>query len=241
MNELLIAFFSASLAFLFFVIGEAVLRSFDRGARHCNALVSLERLLNQQLDEIHVIEWQVPKLRPKLEQGHALIDLPRPIPTAAGVQGDLFEIDLVNRLFSSDALLRRGNNDIENLRAAYGQLLDRYLDGALPRDDYIENCKFIVSGYEALVDGLKKYREESDDLLARVRLRQREGRRRPWRLIKGLTGFLMVATKPLSDGDVKAERKKLADEVKETIAHSRERLDPAGLAKGEGKTSRSGG
>jgi hypothetical protein len=77
MRELGIAFAGAAIAFVFFLFGETVLKAYELSREHYNALVFLERLLNLQLDEIFVIERQAGTLRGNVEQGRALLDLPR--------------------------------------------------------------------------------------------------------------------------------------------------------------------
>ncbi len=231
MTELFIAFAAATLAFVFFLFGEALLKAYDRSKTHYDALVFFERLLNLQLDEIFVVELQAQTMRPSIENGHALIDLPRPITKPEGLYLELLDIDLVNRLFSAGVLLRRANNDVENLREAYARLLERYLDKTLPRDAYIENATFVVNGFERLGKGLGQYRQEAEDILARIRLRLAAGTPKAHRAVRRLTSLLMVKAAPLSEESVQAERARLTEEVALVRSRSRDRIAQAREAK----------
>ncbi len=227
MRELVVAFAGAAIAFVFFLLGEALLKAYDRSKSHYDGLVSLERVLNLQLDEISVVGFQMRTLRQHLEKGRVLIDLPRSITKPEGMFLELFDIDLVNRLLSAGVLLRRANNDIENLREAYSRLFEGYLDQTLPREAYVENGRFVVGGFEAVAAALEQYRQEAENILARVRLRLAAGTPRTHRLVRWLISHLMVNTATLPDDKVQAELTRLAEEVEIVRRRSRDRIAEA--------------
>jgi hypothetical protein len=110
-------------------------------------------------------------------------------------------------------LLRRANNDIENLREACSRLLDRYLDKALPPEAYVESGRFVVSGFEAVAAALRQYGQEAEEILARVRLRLTARPPRMHRVVRWLVTHLMVSTPVLTSEKVVAERARLTEEV----------------------------
>lgn len=212
-NPLLVAFLGTAIAFGFFLLGQAILKAYDNAKDHRDALVRLERLLNDQLDIIFVHLGQIRTLRGNVESGHLLLDLPRALPLDEGVGFRLLDIDLVNRLFSLWALARRVNNDVENLRSAYTQIAGQFLGGRLQRADYIANATFVVSGFEAVGEALGTYKVEAEDLLARARLHFQRKQRLPLRLVGFLTRRLWTRLRPPSEDDVKRELEQLAQEV----------------------------
>ena len=76
MNPLLIAFLGAAIAFLFFLVGQAILKAHDNAKEHRDALVRLERLLNEHLDVIHVHMAQIRTLRGTVENGRQAVSAP---------------------------------------------------------------------------------------------------------------------------------------------------------------------
>jgi hypothetical protein len=213
-SPLFIAFLGATIAFVFFLLGQAILKAYETAKDHRDALVRLERLLNEQLDVIHVHTAQIRTMRGGVEAGHLLLDLPRAVPVDENVGFRLLDIDLVNRLFSLWILARRVNNDVENLRSAYWQIAAQFLGGRLPRADYIRNAIFVVDGLEKVAEALVTYKTEAEDLLARVRLHVQRKQRVPRRLVGFLTERLWATIQPPSDDEVQRELQQIAEEVR---------------------------
>jgi len=127
MPQVLGAFTGAALAFVFFLLGQVMLRAYERARDHYNALVRLEHLLHEHLDIIGTFSPQIAAFRRNVESGKAFYELPKPLPVDPSIQVALNDIALVNRVASLSMLLRRGNEDIDTFRAAYSNLLDWYL------------------------------------------------------------------------------------------------------------------
>jgi len=232
MRELGIAFASASLAFVFFLLGQAFLSAFARGRQHYNALVRVERLLNMQLDEMQIVIWQLPKQKAEAEAGRLLLDMPRPITTDPWAPADLLDIGLVNRLFGGVMFLRRANNDIENLREVNEQLRGRYMDKSLSPEGYKQNMRVVVSGLEAVAQGFVSCRSEAQETLARVRVRLSQSRPLAFRVINALTSRLMISVGDLDAEALASELGKVKEEEVDVGARSRERIGREGGHRG---------
>ncbi len=65
----LTAFLGAALAFLFFLAGEVFVRAYERSRVHYNALVKIEAIMNELLDEVSVLTTEVATYRNKIDEG----------------------------------------------------------------------------------------------------------------------------------------------------------------------------
>jgi len=214
MTPLLTAFLGASVAFVFFLLGQAILKAYDKARDHLEALVRIERLLNDHLDIVHVHINQIGTLRRNIESGHLLIDLPRNLPIDENAGFHLLDIVIINKLMSLWTLGRRINNDVENLRAAYGQIAGLFLGGRVQPDGYIKNASFVVSGFETVAKGLDTYKTETEEVLARVRLHFQRRQPMPMRFVGFLTRRVWVRLGPIEEAAVRKELAQMAEEVK---------------------------
>ncbi|MGH9334160.1 MAG: hypothetical protein ACRD21_10470 [Vicinamibacteria bacterium] len=97
LETFLTAFLGAAFAFLFFLASEVFVRAYERSRAHYNAVVSIEVIMNELLDEISVLSSLVATYRSKIDEGKLIFDLPRPIRFDGTVRSDPYDLGLVNR------------------------------------------------------------------------------------------------------------------------------------------------
>ena len=84
----------ATLAFLFFLLGEVVVKAYERYKRHYNALVRLEILLNNTLQYASDNVRNIATMRIVVSKGHAIVHLPVRAPLDPTIQSDLYDVRL---------------------------------------------------------------------------------------------------------------------------------------------------
>jgi hypothetical protein len=216
------AFVGSFSAFLFFLLGEALNKGYHRVSAGRNALVALERVLNEHLDAAHVSGNEAAQARLALSSGKFLGCLPRPFEMPDGLDRDLMDRESINRLFSLRLLLRRCNSDADNMRVVHDRLVALRLDGKLTRDAFIENAAPLAAAYEQLAQALHlQYTDEVQALLARVRVLLGRPRSRAVRFVGFLSRTFMVGpSNPPTTEEVARERAKLEAEVKASLSRA---------------------
>jgi hypothetical protein len=222
----LTAFLGAALAFLFFLAGEVFVRAYERSRAHYNAVVKIEALMNELLDEVSILTNQLATYRNKIDEGKILTELPRLIRfDGATVRSDLYDLDLVNRFMSLTAGMRRLNNDIENIREAYSRLADRYVDKILDEEAYKKNARHIVEGSEKLANVLRTgFTEEIKDLLAVSRVHLAKPRPIGHRIVGEVVRALFIGQVKATDEERRRERESLEKEIATVREQSKARI-----------------
>ena len=222
----LIAFLGAAFAFLFFLAGEVFVRAYERSRAHYNAVVKIEALMNELLDEVSVLTSEVSTYRNKIDEGKILTELPRPIRfDGATIRSELYDLDLVNRLMSLTAGMRRLNNDIENIREAYSRLADRYVDKILSEEAYKKNARHIVEPSEKLANVLRTgFTDEIKDLLAVSRVHLAKPRPIGNRIVGEVVRVLFVERVVVTEEERKHEREILEKEIATVREQSKARI-----------------
>ena len=213
-----IAVFGVTATFCFFLVGQVILKAYDNAREHREAIVRLERLLNEQLDTLDVHVRQIQTLRGTVSAGQLLLDMPRSLPVDDAVALRILDIDIINRVLGLWMSARRINIDVDNLRAAYGQLSGVFLGGKIERNGYIANASFVVSGFEAVAEALGNYKTEAEQLLARVRIHARRKQKWPMAFVQFLTRNMWTSFDSAKDDAVRRELAEMAEEVLQTRA-----------------------
>jgi hypothetical protein len=210
----LTALLGAAFAFLFFLTGEVFVRAYERSRAHYNAVVRIEAIMNELLDELSVLSSLVATYRSKIDEGTLLFDLPRPIRFDGTLRADLYDLDLVNRFMSLAAVMRRLNNDIENVREMYSRLADRYADGSFSEEAYKKNARHIVNACEKFSSIVQSgVTEEIKDLLAVARIHLTKPRPIGNRIVGEMVRVLFVEKVVVTEEERKHEREILEKEI----------------------------
>lgn len=193
--------------------------------KHDTALVSLQYLLNEYLgvisDNIYVMKLFIIAIRTP-ENG--LVKLQWNLPKLININTDsylkLLDLEILNKLFRFNDDLRKTNDDIEALNHGYEVirlgLIQKYLDN----NQYIINAKEIANGFELEERFLTEIRQDTEKLLARVRLQIIKDRsRKKWVFYKQYT------TATVSTEEVLHELGRMKSEFEEIKKASKDRID----------------
>jgi hypothetical protein len=213
--DLVVSFAGAAAAFAFFILGQAMLRAYERRLVHYNGLARLERVLNLQLAQTCLVVEQIPQMRAPVSDGQLLAALPQPILEPDDLFLDLLDIDLTNLLFDHQIAVQRANSDIRNIRSAYSDLKNSYLGGSIGQDVYVASAAMLVSKLEELAVGLSEHESLTLNLLSVIRLRLAEPRPLSFKVVGGLSRLRL---RPLTAEAVARERAILESECAESTS-----------------------
>ena len=165
--EFIGAFSGAFFAFLFGIISYRIIKRFERFVQHRNALISLDRLLNEHIDLIGLNRTGAlntsPILRVHKLTRNRLIELP----IRNNLNMELGSLDIANRYFSYERGVHRTNVDSQSLNYTLTRFEDVIIGGGvLPG----ENWFYIVGAIDQVPRHLDKLETETKELLGLVRI-----------------------------------------------------------------------
>lgn len=162
--------------------------------------------------------------RELIEKGKLITDPPRPIPFDPGIVSDLYDIRLINKLFTLGSLIRRANNDIENFGRLYSKLADRFIENQIDEDTYTRNATYLVEAAEGLANALEVYTDEVKELAAEAVIALRQPQPVAHRILSGVTKSLFVNLHVPTDDEKRHVRESLEEDIRQVGAESRARV-----------------
>lgn len=209
--EFIGAFSGAFFAFLFGIISYRVIKRYERFIQHRDALVTLERLLNEHIDTIGLNKTNALKTQ-RLLEGHRLthnrlIELP----LKKELDNDLGSPSVINKYFSYERLVQRMNIDSQSMNYTLTRFEDIMIGGsALPA----ENWHYITSAFAQMPGMMDKVEKETKEMLGltRIHIARLSGK-----------GIWYVTTQKnwevsVSDEDLKKEISVLEEEIKKSAS-----------------------
>jgi hypothetical protein len=166
----LVSLFAAGLAFSFFLLGQVILRAWDRDRDNRKALVRLERLFLVQRNAVIVLKASIALLPRGIARGAIVFDSPREIrPPDEALHVDLLNLDLVSGVLSLVVTIERINAEVANLNSAYGRIADLRISKKITLEEYKEHAVTFEGLCRMLDEALTAYEKEADELIAQVR------------------------------------------------------------------------
>lgn len=165
--EFIGAFTGAFLAFLFGLASYRIIKRYERFVQHRNALVVLERLLNEHVDIIGLnkkVALDTQKILERQQLTHnRLIELP----VRDELNIDLGSISLVNAYFTYERLLHRNNLDMQAMNYTLTRLEDVMISGnTIPP----ENWHYITGAFSQIPGTMDKVQKSTLEILCVVRI-----------------------------------------------------------------------
>ena len=165
--EFIGAFSGAFFAFLFGIISYRIIRRFDRFVQHRNALVVLEKLLNEHIDLIGLNRAGALNTSPILRAHKLTHNRLTELPIRNNLNMELGSLDIANRYFSYERGVHRTNVDSQSLNYTLTRFEDVIIGGGvLPG----ENWFYIVGAIDQVPRHLDKLETETKELLGLVRI-----------------------------------------------------------------------
>jgi len=218
-QALALAILAAVFAFLFFLLGQLILRAYERTRQHHVALVNLQFVLNSQLDEIAENKNNVSTIKKlNFTKGNLIISLPRRLSAfSPQILNALLDDFTLNETFSLMMELRTYNNYIENFNESYLKLRDVYLDNTITKDRYAEEAAKSVKGYINLVDSLLVYERKIKRLMAITQLEKPAISK----AIDHVIREYMIQAIRLTDEDIDKKLKEVEKQIEEVKARAK--------------------
>lgn len=205
--EFLGAFFGAFFAFLFGLVSYKIVKRYERFVQHRNAVVVLERLLNEHADLIGINRTTALNTQKILERKQLTHNRLIELPIRSELNIELGSIIVVNRYFSYERWVHRMNVDMQAMNYTLTRFEDVVIGGS-PLPD--ENWHYITGAFAQVPGLMDKLDKATAELLCvvRINLAKLKG--------KGIWYANLNRTWDIdvSDEELKQEMKKLAEEVK---------------------------
>lgn len=224
------AFLGAFLAFVFVRVGDFFKSYSDRTTKNHSALIKLEHALNGLLttldDNIFLIKNFDSIYRTHTQhtnQGNVFVWANRlhPVAKLDELIFDLLNIDLINELFALNVHLRKLNDSMDTINAAYAESKDALIGGKIDQANYMANVARIHKDMLDIKNFLASSIEETTQSLGAVRVLARN---RPLMgyLLRRLAGHKYSNT---FNSKRSAEVATLRAEVESTKRESRDRIN----------------
>jgi len=193
------AFSGAFFAFLFGIISYRIIKRFERFIQHRNALITLDRLLNEHIDLIGLNRTGALNTSPILRNHKLTHNRLIKLPVRKELNTELGSLDIANRYFSYERGVYRTNVDSQSLNYTLTRFEDVMIGGGvLPG----ENWHYIVGAIDQVPGHLDKLETETKLLLSLVRIH-----------IRRLAGRGIWYANTHKDLDITVTNKELADEI----------------------------
>lgn len=217
LNGLWTAFFAS----LFFIPTVLLQRLFKRQIQHFNSLINLETQLNEISTVIRDNNIQVNGFKKAIVTGNIFWGTLEQIEIDKSHYNNLYDIDLLNEVFSLFYKLRRMNDDMKNLQNGFSDLKNAYIPKHITVSHYISNAKLISEHLSTLQDYSSYLLDEIEQLLAKVRVQIKKDKPLPSKII-GL--FIHPSSNSVTLNELNSEIKNMRQEVEESIKNSSIRL-----------------
>lgn len=169
--EFIGAFSGAFFAFLFGLLSYHIIKRFERFVSHRNALIALDRLLNEHLDLIGLNKAGALNTVNILRNHKLTHNRLTELPVRKELNMELGGLDIVNRYFSYERGVHRTNVDSQALNYSLSRFEDVIIGGGVL---HAENWYYIVGAMEQIPGHLNKLEKETKELLSFTRIHIRK-------------------------------------------------------------------
>lgn len=216
------AFAGAFFAFLFLRLGEFLTKLYERQVKHYNSLVNLETQLNEIGGVVHDNLYVIPKFIQAIKSGHVYFNNLHTLNVDKRHYEDLYNISLINELFSYNYHLRKANDDIGTLTSGYQEIKNAFIQKNISLEDYKVNTEILSENLAYLEKFLVHLKDETVTLIALVRIHMKHDQP----LGAKLMGQFLKSLKYVpEENDIKIEVKKIQNEIKDSEKKSRDQLE----------------
>lgn len=221
-SEGLAAFAGAFSAFLFLRISEFLTKLYQRQVRHYNSLVALETQLNEIGGIIHDNLYILPNFIRVIKSGNVYFNNLRPIPVDKSHYENLYDLSLINELFSYNYQVRKINDDMETASIGYRDIKNALIERNISPEHYKINTDGLAEKLKQIELFLSDLQKRTIKLLARVRLQIRSDKPLGTRIV-GM--FIRPSGPGLKEAEIENEVKKINAEIEETKTQSQREIE----------------
>lgn len=225
-NQILVqgfsAFAGAFFAFLFLRLAEFLSKLYQRQVKHYNSLVLLETQLNENSGIIHDNLYILPNFIRVISSGNIYFNNLRSISIYREHYENLYDLDLLNELFTYYYQVRKINDDMSTAYLGYQDIKNALIERNINLADYKINVELMAVNLKQIEVFLTDLEERTIELLARIRVQMKYD----MPLGTKLQLFLIrTHGADIKKGEIEKESKKLRKEIEETKTKSQEEIE----------------
>jgi len=225
-NQILVqgfsAFSGAFFAFLFLRLSEFFSKLYQRQVQHYNSLVILETQLNEIGGIIHDNLYILPNFIKVITSGNVYFNNLRPIPIDKNHYTNLYDLIILNELFSYNYQVRKINDDMETACLGYQDIKNALIEKNITSADYLINSTSISTNLKQIEIFLTELEIATVKLLARIRVQMRYDKPLGTKL---QFFFIHSYGAKLKKEEIEKEAKKLNKEIEETKTESQKEIN----------------
>jgi hypothetical protein len=226
MNQILIegfsAFAGAFFAFLFLRLAEFFTKLYQREVKHYNSLALLETQLNEIIGIIHDNLYVLPNFMRVIKSGNIYFNNLHILPIDKSHYDNLYNLDLMNALFSYQYQARKLNDDMTTATLGYTDIKNALIQKNIAKPDYIVNAELMATNLKQIEMFLAELQNETVELLAKVRVQMVYDKPLGTKL---QSFFIRSSSKKIKKEEIKKEKEKLLKEIEETKTQSQKQID----------------
>lgn len=226
MNQIIIegfsAFAGAFFAFLFLRIAEFLTKLYQREVKHYNSLVLLETQLNEIGGIIHDNLYVLPNFIRVIKSGNIYFNNLHILPIDKSHYDNLYNLDLMNTLFSYQYQTRKLNDDMTTATLGYTDIKNALIQKNIEKQDYIINAESMATNLKQIEIFLTELQNETVELLAKVRVQMVYDKPLGTKLQSLL---IRSSSKKIKKEEIKKEKEKLLKEIEETKTQSQKQIE----------------
>jgi len=216
------AFAGAFFAFLFLRLAEFLTKLYQREVKHYNSLVLLGTQLNEVMGIIHDNLYILPNFMRVIKSGNIYFNNLHILPVDKSHYDNLYNLDLMNALFSYQYQTRKINDDITTASNGYSDIKNALIQKNIGKPDYIVNAELMVTNLKHIEAFLMELQDETIELLAKVRIQIIYNKPLSTRIQHFLIG---LPNKKIRKDEIEKEKTKLLKELEETRAQSQKQIE----------------
>ncbi len=216
------AFAGAFFAFLFLRLAEFLSKLYQRQVKHYNSLVILETQLNEIGGIIHDNLYILPNFIRVIKSGDVYFNNLRPIPIDKTHYENLYDLTILNELFTYNYQVRKLNDDMETASVGYQDIKNALIQKNITHQDYIVNANILAENLKQIEMFLSDLEERTVKLLARIRVQMKYDKPLGTRI---MSVFIRSYGASLNEKEIKKEEEKLDQEIKETKTKSQKEIE----------------
>jgi len=175
-NNAIGAFMGAFFAFLFIRISEVFTKIYERKKRHNDALVKLEYIYNEYLniisDNIFIIDDFIGISQDAIQKNQPFIYFNNlhQFPINKEIILDLYNIDLINEVFSFNSNINKINDSIDAVNRAYAEIKNIFIQKQIDYKTYEINVNMLIKKFQEIKKFLVALTEEDKEVIAMIRI-----------------------------------------------------------------------
>lgn len=226
MNQIIIegfgAFAGAGFAFVFLRLAEFLTKLYQREVKHYNSLVLLETQLNEIGGIIYDNLYILPNFIKVITSGDIYFNNLHILPIDKSHYENLYDLDLMNALFSYQYQVRKLNDDMTTATLGYTDIKNALIQKNIKKPDYIVNAELMATNLKLIEIFLTELQNETVELLAKVRIQIVYDKPLGTKL---QLFFIRPSSKKIKKDEIKQEKEKLLKEIEETKTQSQKQID----------------